>query len=100
MIYSSRLTVKCQVTVPRDVRLALGVGPGQKVRFDLRDDGRVELHKDETGAGDGSRSSYRERMAQAAEIFAAGDRYPGMTTDDYMTMLREPVQPFEEDRSS
>lgn len=100
MIYSSRLTIKSQVTVPRDVRLALGVGPGQKVRFDVHDDGRVELHKDETESGNGSISSYRQRMAQAAEIFTAGDRYPGMTTDDYMTMVREPMQPFEDERSS
>mgnify|MGYP005849401663 CR=1 FL=1 len=38
------LTKKGQVTVPKRIRDALGIGPGSEVEFDL-DEGRVVLRK-------------------------------------------------------
>lgn len=37
------MTSKGQITVPKDVRDALGLGPGTVVRFELTDDGRAVL---------------------------------------------------------
>ena len=40
------VTSKCQVTIPKRVRQALGITPGSKVEFDLDDDGaRLKLAK-------------------------------------------------------
>ena len=37
------MTTKGQITVPKDVRLKLGLRPGDRVRFIVEDDGRVRL---------------------------------------------------------
>ncbi|MFN3288756.1 MAG: AbrB/MazE/SpoVT family DNA-binding domain-containing protein [Sphingomonadaceae bacterium] len=40
----SRLTAKAQTTIPRAVRQALGVRPGDSLAYSI-EDGRVVLHK-------------------------------------------------------
>ncbi len=40
---SSTLTSKCQLTLPKDVREALGVGPGDRVEFVRMDDGNYAV---------------------------------------------------------
>ncbi len=40
---AAKVTSKGQVTIPKEVRLALGVEPGDRVSFVLRPDGVVEL---------------------------------------------------------
>ena len=37
------LTTKSQVTIPKDMRLFLGVGPGEHVKFEALSDGRVAI---------------------------------------------------------
>lgn len=37
------LTSKSQVTVPKAARVALGVGPGQEIDYDVRTDGTVVM---------------------------------------------------------
>ena len=37
------MTSKGQITVPKDVRLRLGLKPGDRVRFIVESDGRVRL---------------------------------------------------------
>ena len=37
------LTVKSQVTIPKDIRLFLGVGPGEEIKFETMRDGRVAI---------------------------------------------------------
>ena len=39
----AKMTTKGQITVPKDVRLKLGLKPGDRVRFIVEDDGRVRL---------------------------------------------------------
>lgn len=41
------LSTKGQVTIPRDIRTALGIRPGDKVRFDLERGNRAVLQKAE-----------------------------------------------------
>ncbi len=44
------LTSKSQVTIPKAVRIALNVGPGQAVDFELQSDGNVRLIRVETSS--------------------------------------------------
>jgi antitoxin PrlF len=39
----AKMTSKGQITVPKDVRLRLGLKPGDRVRFIVEGDGRVRL---------------------------------------------------------
>jgi AbrB family looped-hinge helix DNA binding protein len=39
----AKMTSKGQITVPKDVRLKLGLKPGDRIRFLLEADGRVRL---------------------------------------------------------
>lgn len=43
---SSKLTSKGQITVPKDVRNALGVQPGDRIAFTIRRDGSVTVAAD------------------------------------------------------
>jgi len=47
----SRLTSKAQTTIPRPVRQALGVGPGDMIDY-LIEDGRVVLTRGRTEEGE------------------------------------------------
>jgi antitoxin PrlF len=40
---SSTLTSKGQITLPKQIRDSLSIGPGDRVAFRLRDDGVVEM---------------------------------------------------------
>ena len=42
---SSKLTTKCQATIPAAVREALGVGPGDRVAFEVDERGAVTLRR-------------------------------------------------------
>ncbi len=37
------LTVKSQVTVPKEIRTFLGIGPGERIKFEPMADGRVAI---------------------------------------------------------
>ena len=37
------LTVKSQVTVPKEIRVFLGIGPGERIKFEPMADGRVAI---------------------------------------------------------
>ena len=40
---SSTLTSKGQITLPKEIRESLSIGPGDRVAFRLREDGVVEM---------------------------------------------------------
>lgn len=40
---TSTLTKKSQITLPKKVRTILGLQPGDQVKFEIRENGRVEL---------------------------------------------------------
>ena len=44
MDVTSRITSKSQTTVPREVRVALGVGPGDEISYEIRQ-GNVIMRK-------------------------------------------------------
>jgi AbrB family looped-hinge helix DNA binding protein len=92
MTRESRITVKGQVTIPKDVRDLLGVRPGQAVVFEREGD-RVFVRKSEPAPVDLAerRRRFQARLAEARKL--AKPLPLGMTTDEYMAMIREPVPP-------
>lgn len=80
-MYSSTLTTKGQVTIPKRLRDYLGLSPGDKVDFEYTEDGAVRIlapRKGGRGKGkDGSRFSVLR-----------GTRKTGMSTDEIMNLLR------------
>ncbi len=45
MSHFAKITSKGQTTIPAEIRALLGVGPGDRLEYDLRPDGRVEIRK-------------------------------------------------------
>lgn len=85
MTEQRNLTVKGQVTIPKDVRDALGLKAGEPVAFE-RDGDRVYLRKgDLPDPGE----DFDARLRRAHELYPPLPM--DMTTDEYMAMIREPV---------
>ncbi len=76
---ATRLTSKGQVTIPKPVRDRLGLSAGSAVEFDLDTEGRVFLIK--VGAKP-------EKPANRFDVLR-GVAWPGMSTDEVMTLLRD-----------
>lgn len=96
MRYETSMTVKGQITVPKDVRDLLGLKPGQKVVIETSVDGTARIVKADPDAEERKRDEeFRARLKEAQAMFKANDRFPGMDTDEFMAMIREPIQPFE-----
>ncbi len=72
-----RVTEKGQVTIPKVLRDALGIGSGTEVEFERQKDAIV-VRKAKAGPGRGVRLAYRLRRR--------GD--VGMTTDEIMALTR------------
>lgn len=72
----STLTIKGQVTIPKPVRERLGVKPGDKIAFELGEDGRVVVSK---AGGKPKRSRFAALRGHAGK---------GMTTDQIMALTR------------
>lgn len=74
---TSRVTSKGRITIPKAVRDALGVEAGDRVEFDVRADGVVEM-------------SARTRSLLSLAGFL-GERRLGLTTDDLDAGIAEQV---------
>ncbi|MCB0987729.1 MAG: AbrB/MazE/SpoVT family DNA-binding domain-containing protein [Microthrixaceae bacterium] len=72
-----KVTEKGQVTIPKDIRDALGIGAGTEVEFERRKDAIVVRKSD--------RSPTRGRQL-AERLKGRGD--VGMTTDEIMALTR------------
>jgi AbrB family looped-hinge helix DNA binding protein len=72
------MTVKGQVTIPKDVREAAGIKPGDKVDVRATASGGVYIEKP------GAASEYRKRLLALAERRLIR----GITTDELMEMTR------------
>lgn len=85
-----KLTVKGQVTIPKGVRDALGLKPGDGVAFD-RDGDKVTLGKARPDPVNQKKalSAFQRKLDRAIE--RARPIPLGMSVDEYMSMIREPV---------
>lgn len=91
MNYHSSMTSKGQVTVPKDIRDALGLEPGFDVEFEINAEGDAIIRK----AHDEERLKAREadiirRVMEVREQFRAQDQMPGISSDDYYELMRGP----------
>ncbi|MCB1454293.1 MAG: AbrB/MazE/SpoVT family DNA-binding domain-containing protein [Rhizobiaceae bacterium] len=81
-----RVTIKGQVTIPKDIRDHLGIKPGSEVEFMPRADGKVELLR--TG-GNKARERSKSIRSWAERVRGAVDSN-GMTPDEYYEWMRGP----------
>jgi AbrB family looped-hinge helix DNA binding protein len=80
----STVTIKGQTTLPRDVRQALGLNPGDRVRYMILDGGEVRIVRSRpvmslAGLLEG-RSPHRATLEEIEEAIAEGAAESGMPT--------------------
>jgi antitoxin PrlF len=78
---TTTITIKGQVTLPKDVRDAVGLEPGDKVEVRATASGGVYIEKP------GASRSYRERLEALANERSIRD----ITTDEFMEASRGEV---------
>lgn len=80
---TTTVTVKGQVTLPKDVRDAVGIGPGDKVEVRATASGAIIIEKP------GTRGDYKARLYEIAKRRIIR----GITGDELMDMTRGPINP-------
>lgn len=83
-----RVTVKGQVTIPKDIRDRLGIKPGSEVEFVPRADGKVELLR-KGGGGNAAHERSKSIRSWAERVRGTVDS-GGMTPDEYYDWIRGP----------
>ena len=81
-----RVTTKGQVTIPKQIRDHLGIGPGSEVEFVPTDDGARLVAVDENLSEEETSRRFREALDRMEGTLDLG----GMTTEEYMEWLRGP----------
>jgi AbrB family looped-hinge helix DNA binding protein len=83
---ATSVTVKGQVTLPKAVRDAAGIRPGDRVSVRARPEGGVIVERE---ASPGEDDAYRRRLKDIArrKPMSAGP-FAGRTTDEIMRVLR------------
>jgi antitoxin PrlF len=87
-IMTTRITTKGQVTLPKEVRDAVGLKPGDVVDVRATASGGVYIEKP------GAARSYRERLNALAERRPIRD----ITTDEFMEASRGEIPPDRADK--
>lgn len=88
------MTVKGQVTVPKAMRDKLGLKPGSAVAFVENAAGEVVVQAADEDAAERERRAGAARVARFDAAMAEIRRNPidfGMTVDEFMATLREPL---------
>ena len=86
MRYETNMTVKGQITVPKDIRDALGLKPGQRVGIEIDDEGVVRILRADAGL---VRQQRLDRVREVQAAFKAQDPMPGKDGLEYQRWLRE-----------
>lgn len=89
MTHQSRLTIKGQVTIPKDIREALGLAPGQTVEFKLDADGNARIFKvDHEAEIARKKAEWLNRLAEVRANFRLKDEFAGMDGLAYQRWIR------------
>ena len=91
----TRMTEKGQVTIPKAARLAAGLRPGAMVHVHTRPNGEVVLRAQT--ASEVEAAAITRFHAVLDEIAANPPLEMDMSTDEYLALIREPLEPFERD---
>ncbi|RWG86473.1 AbrB/MazE/SpoVT family DNA-binding domain-containing protein [Mesorhizobium sp.] len=79
-----RVTTKGQVTIPKQIRDHLGIGPGSEVEFVATDEGARLVAVNQNLSEEEAARKFREVLDKMEGTLDLG----GMTTDEYMEWLR------------
>ncbi|MER8440523.1 AbrB/MazE/SpoVT family DNA-binding domain-containing protein [Mesorhizobium sp. M1312] len=88
-----RVTTKGQVTIPKEIRDRLGIGPGSEVEFLPTDDGVRVVAVNENISEEEASRSFSRLLDQMAGTLGLG----GMTADEYIEWLRGPREDLDID---
>ena len=83
------MTSKGQVTIPKAVRDAVGLKPGQRVAVTVEDGRAIITAVDDAAEREARRAAMRARIAAFRAAHQPTDW--GMSTDEFMATIREPV---------
>ncbi|MGD9913704.1 MAG: AbrB/MazE/SpoVT family DNA-binding domain-containing protein [Rhizobiaceae bacterium] len=81
-----RVTTKGQVTIPKEIRDHLGIGPGSEVEFVQAGDGVRLVAMNDDASPEEKQRRFRETLKRLEGTLDLN----GMTTDEYMEMVRGP----------
>jgi AbrB family looped-hinge helix DNA binding protein len=82
----SRLTSKCQVTIPKEIRDVLGLKALDMVDFDIDAEGKVRIVKSDIAA---RRNEWLKRVKEVRQKFKLQDPFAGMDGLEYQRWIRE-----------
>ena len=75
--------------MPKDVREALGVGPGGRVRFEVHDDGQVTLARvDEDEAFEQRKAYFLRRVREVRAKYKLKEEFARMDGLEYQRWIR------------
>lgn len=88
-----RVTTKGQVTIPKEIRDHLGIGPGSEVEFVPTEDGARVIAVDENMSEEEASRRFSQMLGRMAGTLDLGD----MTADEYVEWLRGPREDLDID---
>lgn len=89
---SSNMTSKCQVTIPKEIRDALGLKPHDVVAFSLDKNGNAIIAPaDEDSQRERRKARIMKGVEKARRAFKANNVLPdGMTNQEWYELMRGP----------
>ncbi|UVK42265.1 AbrB/MazE/SpoVT family DNA-binding domain-containing protein [Mesorhizobium sp. AR07] len=88
-----RVTTKGQVTIPKQIRDHLGIGPGSEVEFVATEEGARLVAVNENLSEEEAARRFSDVLDRMEGTLDLG----GMTTDEYMEWLRGPREDLDVD---
>ena len=86
----TNMTSKGQVTIPRDVRRAVGLVPGKPVVVEMNDRGEAVVRPGPDPDFETRLAEVKARMREAQRSFRDEDQWPGIGVDEWYLEMRGP----------